>query len=167
MDIAADFNRCDTDSTDGYAPGSEKTPEGPGGHFGFADVLARTLPRLAMTAVPMRVLLVASEGTGAATLAMRLRMVLEPECEIAAIDAQTVGVLCYAPSVSPRTSHEVRSGGCGQLTRIRPVAAALPLDIRALDLTSVACAEAGDVLMALRRAPVRRLAGKARAALAA
>ncbi len=117
---------------------------------------------------PMRLELIRTpEGTGAAALAMRLRMVLEPECEIAAIDAQTVGVLCYAPSVSPRTSHEVRSGGCGLLTRIRPVAAALPLDIRALDLTSVACAEAGDVLMALRRAPVRRLAGKARAALAA
>jgi len=159
MDIATEPERHDVGVVDAYMP----VPEGgTGGHFGFGDVLARTLPRLAMTAVPIRVLAVSSDDAGAAALVMRLRAVLEPECEIAAIDARTAGVLCYAPTVSP-----ARPGGCDILARIRPVAETLPLDIRVLDLSSVACADAGDILMALRRAPVRRLTGRARAALAA
>ena len=164
MDIATEPERHDVGVVDAYMPAPEG---GTGGHFGFGDVLARTLPRLAMTAVPIRVLAVSSDDAGAAALVMRLRAVLEPKCEIAAIDARTAGVLCYAPTVSPRASSEARLGGCGLLARLRPIASARPLDIRALDLSSVACAGAGDILMALRRAPVRRLTGKARAALAA
>lgn len=162
MDIARDFDHPDTDVSAVHLPAAEHD----GGHFTFAHLLARTLPRFAMTAVPIRALAVSSDDVSAAALVMRLRAALGPECEIAAIDERTAGVLCYAPSVS-RSPARRGAGGCGLLARVRPLAAALPLDIRTLDLSSVECADADDLLMALRRAPVRRLTAPGRPALAA
>ncbi|MBO6782838.1 MAG: hypothetical protein JJ899_06140, partial [Alphaproteobacteria bacterium] len=96
----------------------------------FVERLARTLPRLSMTDVPLQVFEVSSPTHMAGALGLRLRAILGDACEIAEIDACAVGVLFYGPPAA--------RGRQTFIGALRTLAAEVPLTVRVLDVSSVA-----------------------------
>ncbi len=120
----------------------------------FVDRLAKTLPRLSMTNVPMRVFEVSSPTHMAGSLGLRLRAVLGEACEIAEIDASSVGVLFYGPPAG--------NGRRCFVDALRALAGEIPLTVRMLDLSSTEISDPADLTGALRRAPEVEMPAPAR-----